>query len=112
MLQKRTTLNLEKHDKVKPIDERMRDKYVRIEHKNLDKPQSNIKFKITQKYPDYNKALTTLKEKFITNMKIYLRQDLTIGFAQVSTLIMPSKKKILMQELEPLILEVKLKINI
>ena len=44
---------------MKPIDERMRDKYVRIEHTNLDKPQRSIKSNITQKYPDYNKALTT-----------------------------------------------------
>ena len=45
---KTATLNLEKHDKVKPIDERMRDTYVRIEHKHLDKPQRSIKFETTQ----------------------------------------------------------------
>ena len=65
-------MNLEKHDKVKPIDERMRGTHVRIEHKNLDTPQSSIKFKITQNYPDYNKALTTLEEQFITKMKKYI----------------------------------------
>ena len=46
----------------------------------MDKPQSSIKFKISQTYPNYNKALTTLKQKFITTMKIYLIQDLTIGY--------------------------------
>ena len=66
---KKATLNLEKHNKMKPIDERMRGKYVRIEHTNIDKPQSSIKFKISQKWPDYNKALITLKDKFIINMK-------------------------------------------
>ena len=58
----------------------MQAKYVRIEHKNMDKPQRSIKFKISQTYPNYNKALTTLKQKFITTMKIYLIQDLIIGF--------------------------------
>jgi predicted transcriptional regulator len=77
---KKAELNLEKHKKAKPIDERMQAKYVRVEHKNMDKPQSNIKFKISQTYPNYNKALTTLKQKFITTMKIYLIQDLIIGF--------------------------------
>ena len=77
---KKTELNLEKHKKAKPIDERMQAKYVRVEHKNMDKPQSSIKFKISQTYPNYNKALTTLKQKFITTMKIYLIQDLIIGF--------------------------------
>ena len=62
-------MNLEKHKKAKPIDERMQAKYVRVEHKNMDKPQSSIKFKISQTYPNYNKALTTLKQKFITTMK-------------------------------------------
>ena len=58
----------------------MQSKYVRVEHKNMDKPQSSIKFKISQTYPNYYKALTALKQKFITTMKIYLIQDLTIGF--------------------------------
>jgi hypothetical protein len=66
---KKAELNLEKHKKAKPIDERMQAKYVRVEHKNMDKPQSSIKFKISQTYPNYYKALTTLKQKFITTMK-------------------------------------------
>jgi hypothetical protein len=37
-------ITFRKHDKVKPIDERTRDKDVRIEHTNLDKPQSRFKF--------------------------------------------------------------------
>ena len=39
------------HRETKPIDERMRQRYVRIEHKNIDKPQSSIKFRISQKSP-------------------------------------------------------------
>ena len=46
----------------------MRQKYVRIEHKNIDKPQSSIKFRISQKIPDFNEALITLKDKFIKEM--------------------------------------------
>ena len=53
---------------IKPIDERMKANYVRVEQKNMDKPQSSIKFKISQKWPDYLKALATLKDKFITPM--------------------------------------------
>ena len=53
---------------MKPIDERLRDTYVRIEHTYIEKPQSSIKENNT-KYPDYNKALVIWKDKFITNMK-------------------------------------------
>ena len=45
------TNELETHEQKKPINERIRDKYVRIEKINMDKPQSNIKFKIAQKKP-------------------------------------------------------------
>ena len=46
----RATNELETHEQKKPIHERIRDKYVRIETKNIDKPQSNIEFKIAPKY--------------------------------------------------------------
>ena len=46
----------------------MKQKYVRFEHKNIDKPQSSIKFKISQPIPDFNEALITLKDKFITQL--------------------------------------------
>ena len=46
----------------------MGQKYVRIEHKNIDKPQSSIKFRISQEFPDFPEALKTLKDKFITQM--------------------------------------------
>ena len=46
------------------------EKYVRIEHKHIDKPQSSIKFRISQKYPDLDDGLKTLKDKFITQMHI------------------------------------------
>ena len=43
-------------------------KYVRVEHKNIDNTQSNITFKISQPYPDVREGLNTLKDKFITQM--------------------------------------------
>ena len=49
----RATKELDTHEQKKPINERIRDKYVRIEKKNMDKPQSNIKFKIAQKKPEF-----------------------------------------------------------
>ena len=42
--------------------------YIRVEHKNLDKPQSSIKFKISQPYPDFREGLNKLKDKFSTQM--------------------------------------------
>jgi hypothetical protein len=65
---KKAEENFKKHREAKPINERMKQKYVRIEHKNIDKPQSSIKFRISQKIPDFNEALITLKDKFITQM--------------------------------------------
>jgi hypothetical protein len=65
---KKAEENFKKHREAKPINERMKQKYVRIEHKNIDKPQSSIKFKISQPYPDFREGLKTLKDKFITQL--------------------------------------------
>ena len=53
-------------------------KYVRVEHKNIDKPQSNIKFKISQPYPDFPEGLKTLKTNLLQKCIIYLIHDLII----------------------------------
>ena len=45
---KKAELNLQKHSNAEPLDERMKAKYVRGEKKNMDKPQSSIKSKISQ----------------------------------------------------------------
>jgi hypothetical protein len=65
---KKAEESYETHIKKGPINLRMQKKYVRVEHKNLDKPQSSIKFKISQTYPDFDEALKTLKDKFIKEM--------------------------------------------
>jgi hypothetical protein len=52
--------SFKKHRETKQIDERMRQKYVRIEHKNIDKPQSSIKFRLSQQIPDLDDGLKTL----------------------------------------------------
>ena len=65
---KKAEENFKKHQEAKPIDERMKEKYTRVERKNMDKPQSSIKFKISQKTPDFSEALITLKKKFIKEM--------------------------------------------
>ena len=44
-----------------------KDTYV-LNIKNIDKPQSSIKFEISQKIPDFYEGLKTLKDKFITQM--------------------------------------------
>ena len=70
---KKAEENFKKHQEAKPIDERMKEKYTRVERKNMDKPQSSIKFKISQKTPDFSEALITLK-------KIYYRNEYYIQY--------------------------------
>ena len=89
----RATKELETYEQKKPINERIRDKYVRTEKKNMDKPQSNIKFKIAQKTPNFYSAMTMLKPKLEKEIEhlLSIKHEFKLSLIISADFIFPKK---------------------